>query len=188
MRHFKIKTPSCLIEPYHSSLFITANISKPNFYFHSVERRSLSVMSPHSLSPTVTAQSLVSTEGKFISSGCPVSASIPCIRPTTVQPHSPRELLLIAGVQYICWEYFHYVCTTDKACSIKTSSQVSSSQWHIASYHFSRTTTCCITALFQSYVRHNPKCSNTERLRLHICNLILASNMVLFIHDKIQIS
>lgn len=34
-------------------------------------------MSPHSPSPAVTTQSLMSTQGKSISSGCPVSASLP---------------------------------------------------------------------------------------------------------------
>lgn len=52
-------------------------------------------MSPHSLSPTVTIQSLVSTERKSISSGCPVSASLSYARATSVQPCSPWEHLLI---------------------------------------------------------------------------------------------
>lgn len=52
-------------------------------------------MSPHSLSPTVTIQSLVSTERKSISSGCPVSASLSYARATSIQPCSPWEHLLI---------------------------------------------------------------------------------------------
>lgn len=58
-------------------------------------------MSPHSLSSTVTTQSLESTAGKSISSGCPVSASSPYTETTTVLPLPSWQSQLIAGIQSI---------------------------------------------------------------------------------------
>ena len=60
--------PNRIIFPRHftySLPFIIANRTLPCFNYHFAEQRSLSIMSPRSISPTVTTQSLVSTEGEI---------------------------------------------------------------------------------------------------------------------------
>lgn len=78
----------------------------PAFYYHSTEQSALYVMSLHSLNPTVTTQSLVSTKEKSISSLRSVRDSLPYTRASTVQPHSPLQLLLIVLVQCVCCQVF----------------------------------------------------------------------------------
>lgn len=78
----------------------------PAFYYRSTVQRSLFVMSPHWLNPTVTTQSLVSTKGKSISSVRSVRDSLPYTRASTVQPHRPSQLLLIVPVRCVCRQVF----------------------------------------------------------------------------------
>lgn len=103
--------PNRLISSRHftySSPFIKANRTLPRFHCYSAEQRSLSIMSSHSLNLTVTTQSLASTEGKSISSGCPVSDSLPYTRATTVLPWNLTEYIC----QSVCLpRLFHNDCS-----------------------------------------------------------------------------
>lgn len=73
-------------------------------------------MSPHSLSPTVTTQSLVSTEGKiYFTSTSSRSITIRKASERGRQPPKSRSWLSSC----ICWEYFQYGHTMDWRFSIK---------------------------------------------------------------------
>lgn len=68
-------------------------------------------MSPHSLSPTVTTQSLVSTEGKSISPVRLVAPSLPYTERQPKRECSPGSSWLSSC---ICRECFQYSCTMDR--------------------------------------------------------------------------
>lgn len=95
--------PDILHEASHKS---QSKDPGPAFYYHCTEQRSLYVMSPHSLNPTVTTQSLVSTKGKSISFVRSVRDSLPYTRALTVQPHRPLQLLLIGPAHCVCRQVF----------------------------------------------------------------------------------